>query len=108
MSLSDSREETREDRGLISTLQLFCHPLGFLRLCGRAVDHPPHQSVLQVLEIEDPVVANCLIDMRGIESILLFMVGPGSAVHTASDSLCCVACPVLLYTSLSTISFRSV
>lgn len=61
-------------QGVISTLQHFFHPLGFLCLCGRAVDHPPHQSVLQVLEIEDPVVANCLIDMRGIESILLFMV----------------------------------
>uniref|UniRef100_A0A8C4FCG9 Structural maintenance of chromosomes protein 6 n=1 Tax=Dicentrarchus labrax TaxID=13489 RepID=A0A8C4FCG9_DICLA len=37
----------------------------------RAVDHPEYPSVLQALEIEDPVVANCLIDQRGIESILL-------------------------------------
>ncbi|XP_039982043.1 structural maintenance of chromosomes protein 6 isoform X2 [Xiphias gladius] len=37
----------------------------------RAVKHPDYPSVLQVLEIEDPVVANCLIDQRGIESILL-------------------------------------
>lgn len=38
---------------------------------ARAVNHPNYPSVLQALEIEDPVVANCLIDQRGIESILL-------------------------------------
>ncbi|XP_053192459.1 structural maintenance of chromosomes protein 6-like [Scomber japonicus] len=37
----------------------------------RAVNHNEYPSVLQALEIEDPVVANCLIDQRGIESILL-------------------------------------
>ncbi|MBN3310633.1 SMC6 protein, partial [Amia calva] len=37
----------------------------------RAVNHPEFPTVLQALEIEDPVVANCLIDMRGIETILL-------------------------------------
>lgn len=37
----------------------------------RAVNLPDYPSVLQALEIEDPVVANCLIDQRGIESILL-------------------------------------
>uniref|UniRef100_A0A8C5CZA4 RecF/RecN/SMC N-terminal domain-containing protein n=1 Tax=Gadus morhua TaxID=8049 RepID=A0A8C5CZA4_GADMO len=35
------------------------------------VDHPTYPSVLQSLEVEDPVVANCLIDQRGIERILL-------------------------------------
>lgn len=40
----------------------------------RAVNHPEFPSVLQALEIEDPVVANCLIDQRGIESILLIKV----------------------------------
>ncbi|KAG2467980.1 SMC6 protein, partial [Polypterus senegalus] len=37
----------------------------------RAVNHPQFPSVLQVLEINDPVVANCLIDVRGIETVLL-------------------------------------
>ncbi|XP_041832075.1 structural maintenance of chromosomes protein 6 [Melanotaenia boesemani] len=37
----------------------------------RAVNHPQYPSVLQSLEIEDPVVANCLIDQKSIESILL-------------------------------------
>ncbi|NXA78790.1 SMC6 protein, partial [Thryothorus ludovicianus] len=37
----------------------------------RAVHHPEFPSVLTALEIDDPVVANCLIDMRGIETILL-------------------------------------
>ncbi|XDV26907.1 hypothetical protein PO909_030526 [Leuciscus waleckii] len=38
---------------------------------SRAVNHPEYPSVLQALDIENPVVANCLIDMRGIETILL-------------------------------------
>ncbi|NWH94312.1 SMC6 protein, partial [Aegithalos caudatus] len=37
----------------------------------KAVHHPEFPSVLTALEIENPVVANCLIDMRGIETILL-------------------------------------
>ncbi|NWV42847.1 SMC6 protein, partial [Grantiella picta] len=37
----------------------------------RAVYHPEFPSVLTALEIDNPVVANCLIDMRGIEAILL-------------------------------------
>uniref|UniRef100_A0A8C7VVB6 Structural maintenance of chromosomes protein 6 n=1 Tax=Oncorhynchus mykiss TaxID=8022 RepID=A0A8C7VVB6_ONCMY len=45
----------------------------------RAVNHPDYPSVLQSLEIEDPVVANCLIDQRGIETILLIKVGPAEA-----------------------------
>ncbi|XP_073705563.1 structural maintenance of chromosomes protein 6-like [Garra rufa] len=36
-----------------------------------AVNHPEYPTVLQALDIENPVVANCLIDMRGIETILL-------------------------------------
>ncbi|KAJ8410183.1 hypothetical protein AAFF_G00201640 [Aldrovandia affinis] len=38
---------------------------------GRAVRHPDYPTVLQALEIEDPMVANCLIDMRGIETVLI-------------------------------------
>ncbi|XP_043924473.1 structural maintenance of chromosomes protein 6 [Protopterus annectens] len=38
---------------------------------ARAVNHPHFPSVLTALEVDDPVVANCLIDMRGIESVLL-------------------------------------
>ncbi|XP_031437690.1 structural maintenance of chromosomes protein 6-like [Clupea harengus] len=37
----------------------------------RAVNHPEYPSVLQALEIDDPNVANCLIDMRGIETVLI-------------------------------------
>nr|XP_057912174.1 structural maintenance of chromosomes protein 6-like [Doryrhamphus excisus]XP_057912175.1 structural maintenance of chromosomes protein 6-like [Doryrhamphus excisus]XP_057912176.1 structural maintenance of chromosomes protein 6-like [Doryrhamphus excisus] len=37
----------------------------------RAVNHPDYPSVLQALEIEDPIVTNCLIDQKSIESILL-------------------------------------
>uniref|UniRef100_A0A7N8Y1I0 Structural maintenance of chromosomes protein 6 n=1 Tax=Mastacembelus armatus TaxID=205130 RepID=A0A7N8Y1I0_9TELE len=47
------------------------HVVWFCFLCVRAVNHPEYPSVLQALEIEDPVVSNCLIDQRGIESILL-------------------------------------
>ncbi|XP_010189573.1 PREDICTED: structural maintenance of chromosomes protein 6 [Mesitornis unicolor] len=37
----------------------------------RGVHHPEFPSVLTALEIDNPVVANCLIDVRGIETILL-------------------------------------
>ncbi|XP_009093698.1 structural maintenance of chromosomes protein 6 isoform X1 [Serinus canaria] len=37
----------------------------------RAVHHPEFPTVLTALEIENPVVANCLIDMRSIETVLL-------------------------------------
>uniref|UniRef100_A0A8C5INI9 Structural maintenance of chromosomes 6 n=1 Tax=Junco hyemalis TaxID=40217 RepID=A0A8C5INI9_JUNHY len=40
----------------------------------RAVHHPEFPTVLTALEIENPVVANCLIDMRGIETVLLIKV----------------------------------
>ncbi|KAJ0026850.1 hypothetical protein NQD34_017850 [Periophthalmus magnuspinnatus] len=38
---------------------------------NKGVNHPEYPSVLQALEIEDPAVANCLIDQRGIETVLL-------------------------------------
>lgn len=41
---------------------------------SRAVDHPAYPSVLTALEFDNSVVANCLIDMRGIETILLIKV----------------------------------
>lgn len=57
---------------IILTLKLvIIHFLGLLFLYVRAVNHPEYPSVLQALEIEDPVVANCLIDQKNIESILL-------------------------------------
>ncbi|XP_056343085.1 structural maintenance of chromosomes protein 6 isoform X2 [Oenanthe melanoleuca] len=37
----------------------------------RAVHHPEFPSVLTALEIDNPEVANCLIDMRGVETVLL-------------------------------------
>ncbi|NWI90720.1 SMC6 protein, partial [Pitta sordida] len=37
----------------------------------RAVHHPEFPSVLTALEIDHAMVANCLIDVRGIEKILL-------------------------------------
>ncbi|XP_005158646.1 structural maintenance of chromosomes protein 6 isoform X1 [Danio rerio] len=40
-------------------------------LQGRGVHHPEFPSVLDCLNIENPVIANCLIDMRSIESILV-------------------------------------
>ncbi|XP_044538866.1 structural maintenance of chromosomes protein 6-like [Gracilinanus agilis] len=38
---------------------------------GRAAYHPEFPTVLTALQIDDAVVANALIDMRGIESVLL-------------------------------------
>ncbi|XP_056111975.1 structural maintenance of chromosomes protein 6 isoform X2 [Rhinichthys klamathensis goyatoka] len=38
---------------------------------GRGVHHPEFPSVLDCLNAENPVIINCLIDMRGIECILV-------------------------------------
>ncbi|KAI5618955.1 structural maintenance of chromosomes protein 6 isoform X2, partial [Silurus asotus] len=38
---------------------------------GRGVHHPEFPSVLDTLIIENPVITNCLIDMRSIECILI-------------------------------------
>lgn len=38
---------------------------------GRKADHPEYPSVLDIITAPSPVVINCLIDMRGIESILI-------------------------------------
>lgn len=38
---------------------------------GRGVQHPDYPSVLQTMTASNPVITNCLIDMRGIESILI-------------------------------------
>lgn len=46
----------------------------FFLLFFRGVHHPEFPSVLTALEIDDAVVANCLIDVRGIETILLIKV----------------------------------
>ncbi|XP_052436639.1 structural maintenance of chromosomes protein 6 [Carassius gibelio] len=40
-------------------------------LQGRGVQHPEFPSVLECINVENPVMTNCLIDMRGIESILI-------------------------------------
>ncbi|XP_016296357.1 structural maintenance of chromosomes protein 6-like [Sinocyclocheilus anshuiensis] len=40
-------------------------------LQDRGVQHPEFPSVLYCLNIENPVITNCLIDMRSIESILI-------------------------------------
>uniref|UniRef100_A0A8C5R571 Structural maintenance of chromosomes protein 6 n=1 Tax=Leptobrachium leishanense TaxID=445787 RepID=A0A8C5R571_9ANUR len=37
----------------------------------RAVYHQNYPTVLTALDIDNPVVANCMIDMRGIETVLL-------------------------------------
>ncbi|XP_012677888.1 structural maintenance of chromosomes protein 6 [Clupea harengus] len=38
---------------------------------GRGVKHPEFPSVLDTLNCSSPVITNCLIDMRGIECILI-------------------------------------
>uniref|UniRef100_A0A3B3E1R5 Structural maintenance of chromosomes protein 6 n=2 Tax=Oryzias melastigma TaxID=30732 RepID=A0A3B3E1R5_ORYME len=38
---------------------------------GRKARHPDFRSVLDVITATSPVILNCLIDMRGIESILI-------------------------------------
>lgn len=43
-------------------------------LCFRGVNHPDYPSVLDSLSIANPVITNCLFDMRGRESILIIKV----------------------------------
>ncbi|XP_041828358.1 structural maintenance of chromosomes protein 6 [Melanotaenia boesemani] len=38
---------------------------------GRKANHPDYPSVLDVITATSPVIINCLIDMRGIESVLI-------------------------------------
>ncbi|XP_030627220.1 structural maintenance of chromosomes protein 6 [Chanos chanos] len=38
---------------------------------GRGVSHPEFPSVLDIIVVANPVITNCLIDMRGIECILI-------------------------------------
>ncbi|XP_071354182.1 structural maintenance of chromosomes protein 6 isoform X2 [Trachinotus anak] len=38
---------------------------------GRKASHPEYPSVLDIFTATSPIVINCLIDMRGIESILI-------------------------------------
>uniref|UniRef100_A0A8C5R417 Structural maintenance of chromosomes protein 6 n=1 Tax=Leptobrachium leishanense TaxID=445787 RepID=A0A8C5R417_9ANUR len=53
--------------------QIIVHEFGteVYNVSQRAVCHPKYPTVLTALEIDNPVVANCLIDMRDIETILL-------------------------------------
>lgn len=46
----------------------------FILIFLSAVYHPEFPSVLTALEIDHPMVANCLIDARGIETVLLIKV----------------------------------
>uniref|UniRef100_A0A668AX34 Structural maintenance of chromosomes 6 n=1 Tax=Myripristis murdjan TaxID=586833 RepID=A0A668AX34_9TELE len=41
---------------------------------GRKVHHPVYPSVFDIISTASPVIINCLIDMRGIESILIIKV----------------------------------
>ncbi|KAM9316410.1 structural maintenance of chromosomes protein 6 [Gastrophryne carolinensis] len=63
-----SREFPRNQRPQIIVQEFRNHVYDVSR---RAAKHPKYPTVLTALEIENPVVANCLIDMRGIETVLL-------------------------------------
>ena len=54
----------------------------------RAAYHPDFPTVLTALEIDNAVVANSLIDMRGIETILLIKVRPDA---------CCILCYLRIF-----------
>lgn len=47
----------------------------FFFLSCRKAYHPEYPSVLDMITAANPVIINCLIDMRGIESILIIKVG---------------------------------
>lgn len=45
----------------------------FLFDCRKAF-HPEYPTILDTITATDPVILNCLIDMKGIESILVIKV----------------------------------
>lgn len=53
----------------------------------RGVFHPEFPSVLTALEIDHAVVANCLIDVRGIETILLIKVRLSTSYWSSKKSI---------------------
>lgn len=53
----------------------------------RAVVCNEFPSVLTALHIDHPVVANCLIDMRGIETVLLIKVSLSPGTPSASRTV---------------------
>lgn len=51
----------------------------------RGVKHPDFPSVLDTLNCSSPVITNCLIDMRGIECILVIKVSHESlCIHSTN------------------------
>ncbi|XP_056665597.1 structural maintenance of chromosomes protein 6-like [Monodelphis domestica] len=76
---------TFKDEEVLQTLMKRFYPVGSPRpqiivsafkneiydMTNRAAHHPEFPTVLTALKIDDAVVANALIDMRGIESVLL-------------------------------------
>lgn len=56
---------------LLFFLSMFCfHSVLF----HRKAYHPEYPSVMDIITATSPVIINCLIDMRGIESILIIKV----------------------------------
>uniref|UniRef100_A0A3B4A2C9 RecF/RecN/SMC N-terminal domain-containing protein n=1 Tax=Periophthalmus magnuspinnatus TaxID=409849 RepID=A0A3B4A2C9_9GOBI len=63
--------DNHDDEKVLQGLMARVFPSGRRPTIITGVNHPEYPSVLQALEIEDPAVANCLIDQRGIETVLL-------------------------------------
>ncbi|KAH0621959.1 hypothetical protein JD844_023747 [Phrynosoma platyrhinos] len=73
----------KDERELQTLMSKFCQPGSRPQIIvsrfqtnvydtrARAVVHPNFPSVLTALDFDNAVVANCLIDMRGIETVLL-------------------------------------
>ncbi len=57
--------------------------LASLLFCRKA-HHPEYPTVLDMITASSPVIINCLIDMRGIESILIIKVSM-SLMHVGAE-----------------------
>ncbi|XP_045918494.1 structural maintenance of chromosomes protein 6 [Micropterus dolomieu] len=73
-----------KDEAVLQELMSHCYPKGnrpqiivspysekVYNIHGRKAYHPEYPSVLDIITASSPVIINCLIDMRGIESILI-------------------------------------
>lgn len=70
----------------------------FLFFFFSGVHHPEFPSVLTALEIDGAAVANCLINVRGIEKVLLIKVRLSTPYRLLKESI------IFLYSKYSTFS----
>lgn len=79
---TEERSAAGKKMSSVNLLTCFKAPFSFFFDCRKAF-HPEYPTMLDTITATDPVILNCLIDMRGIESILIIKV---SALIPSQDA----------------------